>query len=335
MPGSRSGVIQPQLRIIVVDSSRSGSEFAESLRGFKAVSFVQVADIIPDSIESLLADNINTVIIDPLEFDLEQACTFIFRIRRVIPQIVFVIYSRRSSVEKNRATFYQGERSRLSHYFFLDKDTPLGWINAEIESIIGRCVYAHRWIQTLNDVDTLRDSLLDGDALSHDTSEYVRLIDDARGHLMALLPYKGHPKRAVPLDESSVFISYSFQEESYGSALKKLLIEAGFTPVTGEQANGYIGRSVIERIRESRYFLSLITRVSEKTDGTFTCSPWLLEEKGVALAFDKRIVMLVEDGVTDYGLMQGDWERIHFDIKSFSLAAIRAIAQIKSYRGDG
>jgi hypothetical protein len=142
---------------------------------------------------------------------------------------------------------------------------------------------------------------LEGDALSPETSEYVRLIDDARGQLMALLPYKGHPKRAV----------------------------------TGEQTSGYIGRSVIERIRQSRYFLSLITRVGEKTDGTFTCSPWLLEEKGVALAFDKRIVMLVEDGVTDYGLMQGDWERIHFDTKSFSVAAIRAINQIKSYRGDG
>jgi hypothetical protein len=335
MSDSRSGIPQPELRIIVVDPSKSTNEIASILKGFNAVSRVQVADTLPDGMESLRADDINTIFIDPLEFDLEQACSFIFRIRRVIPQIVFVICSKRSLVEANRAIFFQGERSRLSHYFFLDKETPTGWIDAEIEAIIGRCIYAHRWIRTLNDVDTLRDGLLEGDALSPGTSEYVRLIDDARGQLMALLPYKGHPKRAVPLDEDSVFVSYSFQEENYGSALKQLLLGAGFAPVTGEQTSGYIGRSVIERIRQSRYFLSLITRVGEKTDGTFTCSPWLLEEKGVALAFDKRIVMLVEDGVTDYGLMQGDWERIHFDTKSFSVAAIRAINQIKSYRGDG
>lgn len=335
MPGSQDIIMQPELRVIIIDPSKSGDEILQVLKDSGAVSFVRAFEILPEGIDFLQVHRINTIFIDPFEFDLEQASSLIFRIRRLIPEVVFVISSRRSLIEANRSIFYQGERSRLSHYFFVDKDTPPGWMKAEIETIIGRCVYAHRWIRTLNDVDKLRATLLDGDALARDTSQYVKLIDDARGHLMALLPYKGSTKGAEASADNSVFISYSFEEGSYGLALKQLLLDAGFTPVTGERVNGYIGRSVIERIRQSKYFLSVITRVSEKVDGTFACSPWLLEEKGVALAFDKRIVMLVEDGVADYGLMQGDWERIRFNTKSFSVAAIRAITQLKSYRGDG
>jgi hypothetical protein len=334
MPGSPNVAFQHKLHILLLDPSDAGDELLRILKDSTTVSSVRLMGALPDGIDGLRADHIDTIFVDPLEFDLEHASSFIFRVRRLIPEIVFVIYARRSSIESQRANFYQSERSRLSHYFFLDKDTPSGWMNAEAEACIGRCIYAHRWIKTLYDIDTLRDSMLGTNMLAHDASEYGKLVEDAREQLMALLPYKGHPTRRLPLD-NSVFVSYRFQEESYGSAVKQLLLDANFIPVTGERTNGYIGRSVIERIRDSRYFLSLMTRLSEKIDGSFTCSPWLIEEKGVALAFDKRIVMLVEDGVTDYGLMQGDWERIHFNSKSFSLAAIRAISQLKSYRGDG
>jgi hypothetical protein len=332
--GSPDFSLQHGLNLLLIDSVDACDELRLIFSHSDAVASVQLVSALPSGIDALRADRIDTIFIDPLEFSLEEASSFIFRVRRLIPKIVFVIYSSRSSIESQRAKFYHGERSRLSHYFFLDKDIPKGWLSAEADVAIGRCLYAHRWIQILADIDTLRDSMLGASMLAEDVSQFGKLVNDARDQLMALLPYKGHPIKVVPVD-NSVFVSYRFQEENYASTLKQLLLEAGFTPVTGERANGYIGRSVIERIRNSRYFLCLMTRLGEKFDGGFTCSPWLLEEKGVALAFDKRIVMLVEDGVTDYGLMQGDWERIHFDNNSFSLAAIRAISQLKSYRGDG
>jgi hypothetical protein len=77
-----------------------------------------------------------------------------------------------------------------------------------------------------------------------------------------------------------------------------------------------------------------MTRDKEKTDGTYTTSPWLLEEKGAAIAFGKYLVLLVEEGVTDFGGLQGDWQRHHFSEKGFTTAALKAVRQLRSTAGD-
>ena len=76
-----------------------------------------------------------------------------------------------------------------------------------------------------------------------------------------------------------------------------------------------------------------MTRDKQKSDGTWTTSPWLLEEKGAALALRKPIVLMVEEGVDDFGGLQGDWQRIHFGAKGFLTAAVQAVDQLESYAG--
>ena len=76
-----------------------------------------------------------------------------------------------------------------------------------------------------------------------------------------------------------------------------------------------------------------MTRDKEKADGTYTTSPWLLEEKGAALAFRKPLVLLIEEGVTDFGGLHGDWQRHHFAAKGFTGAALKAVKQLRSYSG--
>ena len=76
-----------------------------------------------------------------------------------------------------------------------------------------------------------------------------------------------------------------------------------------------------------------MTQDAEKSDGTYTTSAWLLEEKGVALASGKPIVLMIEAGVTDFGGLQGDWQRIHFGQKGFLSAALQAVEQLNSYAG--
>jgi hypothetical protein len=44
---------------------------------------------------------------------------------------------------------------------------------------------------------------------------------------------------------------------------------------------------------------------------------------------------MVEEGVTDIGGLQGDWQRIHFGAKGFLKAALDAIEHLKSYVGVG
>jgi hypothetical protein len=132
---------------------------------------------------------------------------------------------------------------------------------------------------------------------------------------------------------NTVFLSCRFADSQYIDGLTGLLIETGFEVVTGDDAGGYISEAILERIRECEFFISLMTRDKEKADGTYTTSPWLLEEKGAALAFGKYLVLLIEEGVTDFGGLQGDWQRHHFAAKGFAGAALKAVKQLRSASG--
>jgi hypothetical protein len=129
----------------------------------------------------------------------------------------------------------------------------------------------------------------------------------------------------------SVFLSYRFADKEYVNGLQELLKKEGFSVVTGEHNNTYISQGILTKIRECEFFICIMTKEAEKKDGSFTTSPWLLEEKGAALALNKLLVLMVEEGVNDFGGLQGDWQRIHFTPQSFTSAALHAIDQLKSY----
>ena len=76
-----------------------------------------------------------------------------------------------------------------------------------------------------------------------------------------------------------------------------------------------------------------MTRDEAKADGSYTTSPWLLEETGAAVALGKPLVLMVQQGVTGIGGLPGDWQRIHFTDKDFLDAALDAIEQLESYLG--
>jgi hypothetical protein len=102
----------------------------------------------------------------------------------------------------------------------------------------------------------------------------------------------------------------------------------------GSPVNTYVSQAVLQRISEANYFVCLMTRDKEKVDGNYTTSPWLLEEKGAALALKKPVVLLVEHGVDEFGGLQGDWQRIHFGPKGYLNAALQAVGQLNSYAGS-
>jgi hypothetical protein len=138
------------------------------------------------------------------------------------------------------------------------------------------------------------------------------------------LLHRGRKKKVV-------FLSYRFADADYAQGLIDLLNQQGFEVWTGRNAADSIAKEVLKRISESDFFVSLITRDALKADGTYTSSPWLLEEKGAALALGKPLVLMIEDGVTDFGGLQGDWQRIHFGAKTFLTAALQALSQLNTY----
>ncbi|ACF47152.1 hypothetical protein Paes_2149 [Prosthecochloris aestuarii DSM 271] len=287
---------QIPLKTLICDGD---SDAATSLqRALEEQSVVLAVDRVGSTSEAqqrVRSDDYNTIFIDPLTLGLDQASSFIFEVRKSLPEIVFVLYVDRSRAERQRASFYRGERERFSHYYTLDKQTPVAAFVDEVQATVRRCQSDLSWRMAATSLERLQSEAEKVDyRTAHQSSALLKAVDDS---LSRLAP---RPSDLAPRSTRTVFLSHRFAEEEYVNGLMRLLDESGFEVITGKSSNTYVGRSVIDRIREASFFLCLMTKADSKTDGTFTTSPWLLEEKGVALAFSKPLVLMVEErGVGD------------------------------------
>lgn len=320
------------LKILVCDPEKgSQGVLCNAIASKEQVLKAEVADSVDAALTALRADNYNTVFIDPVALGLEASSGFVFRIREEIPEIVFVLYVDRSRVERQSAEFYRGKRSRFGHYYSLDKRTPAALFADELDVVLRDCqLYLSDSTSQANLSRLVEETKHASGA--KDKAAHAQLVKEIREALSVVQQRPSQQEMQKPKDKS-VFLSHRFAEEEYVNGLRKLLEQNGFGIVTGKAANTYISKAVLDRIKSCEFFLCLMTRHEQKSDGTYTTSPWLLEEKGAALAFGKRIVLMVEEGVVDVGGLQGDWQRIHFGPKGFLNAALEAVEQLKSYVG--
>ena len=89
--------------------------------------------------EDVRQGTFNTIFIDPFTFNLDDATRFIFRVRQEHPNIVFVLHLDLKTLRSDDKGFYQGERSRFSHYFTLDKGLSLDNLQSTIDDVLGQC----------------------------------------------------------------------------------------------------------------------------------------------------------------------------------------------------
>lgn len=319
------------LKVLICDADSSAAESlrravedAPSVLGVKRVESAEAGRF------EVRSGDYNTIFIDPISLDLDEAALFVFEIRKTLPEIVFVLYVDRARAERSRALFYRGERQRFSHYYSLDKQTPVSAFTDELAATLELCRSDLSRRMSAAGIERLRSEA--AKLAKRSEPQNSALLEAVEENLLRLAR---QPSLQASSASRSVFLSHRFAEEEYVKGLVRLLEESGFTIITGKSSNTYVSRSVIDRIRQSRFFVCLMTRADAKADGTFTTSPWLLEEKGVALAFEKPLVLMVEEGVSDFGGLQGDWQRIHFGSKGFLTAALEAVAQLRSYVGVG
>jgi hypothetical protein len=72
--------------------------------------------------------------------------------------------------------------------------------------------------------------------------------------------------------------------------------------------------AILDKIRQSRFFLCLLTKRTPLASGNFASSVWLYQETGVAVAYGKKPLLLVEEGIdSEYvGELQRIYEHIPF-----------------------
>lgn len=315
------------LKVLICDAAPGTAlSLRDSLAREPNVPLARVVGTIREAQAEIRATDINTIFIDVAGLGIDKAAQFVFSVRKALPEIVFVLYVDIANVESKRDVFYAGDRRRFSHYYVLDKNTPLSAFDEEVRAVVWQCrtdlsrrMSEASLARLANEVRTLPGNRpADSESLAAQLEKLVSMV--AR-------------ERRAKVTPNSVFLSHRFEEAEWIDGLSSLLASNGFTVIDAKNSSTYIGQAILERIQEAEFFLCLMSKYKRKDDGLYTTSPWLLEEKGAALALRKRIVLMVEEGVDDYGGLQGDWQRIHFSTKGFTKAALIAVEQLKSYTG--
>ncbi|MGV9214556.1 hypothetical protein ACTFTM_22070 [Micromonospora sp. RB23] len=326
--------VLPRLTVLLCDSDNAAAgrlyqELASSPLVERVVAVESLADALRESDEG----QFDVVIVDPLSTDLAQAGRFL--LTRTDGGTAAVLYVDLARVEQQAVTFYHGDRNRLREVFTLDKRTPPAMLSAEVDLVLTNC-QAFRLLATgRSRADRLIGEVRDR-ATSSGDDELERLVEDV-DQVRILEHVRPDPGLVRPkIARNSVFLSYRFKEEDgYVRGLSGLLEDNGFTVITGRAADGYVGMAVLNRIRECEFFVSLMTRARQFADPgeKFATSAWLVEEKGAALAFNKYMVLLVEEGVDDIGGLHGDWQRHQFTAPTFTTAARAAVQQLRNRSG--
>ena len=119
-------------------------------------------------------------------------------------------------------------------------------------------------------------------------------------------------------DPYAVFVAYQFNRDDTDLVTyihQEILLPHGFTMLDG-RVDGLeeFRASILEKIRRARFFLCLLTKCVKLASGTFASSVWLYQETGVAVAYGKKPLLLVEEGLdSDYvGELQSIYEYIMF-----------------------
>jgi hypothetical protein len=127
------------------------------------------------------------------------------------------------------------------------------------------------------------------------------------------------------------FVGHSFAEAdaSIVIAAKRTIRTTGYSITTGEAAEASrISKKITRRIDASHLFVALLTRRHEIGDGSWTTSPWVIEEKAYSFGNSilRPIVLLVEHGIAipdETGGLHGDLEYIAFERDRFDLARLK------------
>lgn len=136
-----------------------------------------------------------------------------------------------------------------------------------------------------------------------------------------------------------VFISYSVNTGShYFTHLEKLLKSRRFGVLNGFQKTeddmGNVLERVLRQLEKSTVFLSVLTKEhkiqTEENMMNWSPSCWTVEEKGMALAMHKPVVIMVEDGVHEDFWKKTVPHKVHvfFDKKSFNKKSEEAVEAV-------
>jgi len=110
------------LKVLIIDpETNTRHTLAKILRGMEVVLYAKECRDLAAASDILKKAEINVIYVDPISLGIEPASSFVFRLRKDEPTIVFVLFVDSQKRKKKERDFYNGERRRWRHYFYLNK----------------------------------------------------------------------------------------------------------------------------------------------------------------------------------------------------------------------
>ena len=176
--------------------------------------------------------------------------------------------------------------------------------------------------------------------LKYDAAISTILRDFRSTVVVALKQSRGTSTEASTLSSefehsiSIVFVGQSFAEKDaeVNEPIKRFIRAYGLTVTTGEKPEAdSVSAKVRDRIEAAQLFVGVFTR-RDKLAGRagWAASPWVVDEKAYALAKNKRLILIKEEGVKSVGGLQGDYEYLEFRRDELADLLIRLLETLKS-----
>jgi molecular chaperone HtpG len=159
----------------------------------------------------------------------------------------------------------------------------------------------------LNFIRRSSDQEAELNRLRHLISQEQDKVEDLRGKM---------DDTALNREPRTVFLAYGYDEETVAlvKTFKLMLERQGVKVVDGHVDKlGSLSQQIVNRIRSSSMFVGILTpRDQIKGQKKSVTSVWVIEEKGVATAFELPVLMIVDKNVADqfYGNIEGDSLRV-------------------------
>jgi hypothetical protein len=137
----------------------------------------------------------------------------------------------------------------------------------------------------------------------------------------------------------SVFVAFSYEDSAhiegerspsgYGEDICRILESMGFEILTGgaKKQHGRLEKIVLRQIQAADWVVVMFCPRAKLANGKYSTSPWVLEEKGAAVALKKNFQILAHEDVDDneIGGLHGSAYRIIFsrdnEVEKFCEAA--------------
>jgi len=114
-------------------------------------------------------------------------------------------------------------------------------------------------------------------------------------------------------DPYAVFIAQQFNRDDQDlvdHVRDEILKPIGLKLVDGRADGLEMFRdAILAKIKKCRFFLCLLTKRVELTSGDFTSSTWLYQETGAAIAYGKKPLLLVEEGINSHFV--GEFQKVY------------------------